>query len=106
MKTFLTVLFVLSFVLISCESGDSEVDPISKEHAALFGTWNESKGDENTIWVFERYEVKWKGFKHFYTVSGDSVLISGMAYQIVEQSEKEMTLMNPVGKKCRLVRQK
>jgi len=107
MKTQLLMLIGIVLFLFSCETAEKEkVDLISKEHAALLGTWQENDSIENTTWVFDRYEVKWNGFSHFYTVSNDSLIISGMVYKIVNQSEKEMKLMKLNGKQCLLVKKK
>ena len=102
------LLFLFGFLLIvmSCESGETEGEenPISEEHAALFGTWEEKDSTEKIIWEFERHELKWKGFTHFYEVSGDSLIISGLVYQITEQSEKKLKLLSLNGKPCTLNR--
>lgn len=100
------LLIVIGFVLIlvSCQTTEMEINPISEKHAALFGTWQENDSIEKTTWVFDRYEVKWKGFSHFYNVSGDSLIISGMVYRILSQSEKEIQLMKFNGKQCKLNR--
>lgn len=100
------LLFVIALVLlvVSCQSTETEENQISEEHAALFGTWEENNSVENMTWVFDRYEVKWKGFTHFYEVSGDSLIISGIVYRILEQSKKKMKLVTLDGKARTLTR--
>lgn len=105
MKRLLPILFLFLLAVVSCESTSSEPNPISKEHAALLGTWIEGNGAEKVIWTFKHYEVKWKGYTHVYTVSGDSVLISGMVYRLQKQSEMEMEWITPDGKTSRFTRQ-
>lgn len=99
-------LVLLSFVVIlgSCASEPTNVPQFTKEHAGLFGTWEEKDSIKNTTWVFDRYEVKWNGFSHFYKVSGDSLIISGIVYRIMDQSEKKIKLMTLNGKPCLLNR--
>jgi hypothetical protein len=104
MKRQLLILITFVLLLVSCEMVETEVDPISEEQAALFGTWQGNDSIEKTAWVFDRYEVKWKGFSHFYKVSGDSLIISGMVYRILNQSEKEMKLMTLNGRPFTLIR--
>ncbi len=106
MKRQLLIVIGFILVLMSCQTTETEIDPISEEHAALFGTWQEKDSIEKTTWVFDRYEVKWKGFSHFYSVSNDSLIISGMVYQIVNQSEKEMEILKLNGKPCILIKKK
>ncbi|MDG1331315.1 MAG: hypothetical protein P8P74_03235 [Crocinitomicaceae bacterium] len=104
-KTSILVAFILIFS--SCESTETETKKrnlVSKEHAALIGNWQEEDSTETTLWSFDQYEVKWKGFTHAYRVSGDSLIISGMVYQIVEQSDKKMKILNLDGKPCILNR--
>lgn len=91
-------------MLNACESAPKVVREISDEHAALFGTWEEKDSVNHTIWVFDRYEVKWNGFTHVYEVSGDSLIISGMVYRIIEQSDKGMKIKRLNGKECILNR--
>ena len=100
------LLIIIGFVLtfLSCQTTETQIDPISEEHAAFFGTWEENDSIEKTTWVFDRYELKWKGFSHFYKVSGDSLIISGLVYRILDQSEKEIKLTKLNGKPCVLVR--
>lgn len=100
------LLFLFGFILIlvACQSTETVENPISEEHAALFGTWEEKDSTENIIWEFDKSELKWKGFTHFYEVSGDSLIVSGMVYQIIEQSEQKMELVTLNGKPCTLVR--
>lgn len=104
MKHFLRVLLSFVVILFSCESTSTDVPQFSEEHTALIGTWQENDSVKNTTWVFDRYEVKWNGFSHLYTVSGDSLIISGIVYQIVDQSEKKMKLMTLNEKLCVLTR--
>lgn len=100
------LLVVVGFVLLlmSCESTETEKKTISKEHAALIGTWQENDSLDSIVWVFDQYEVKWKGFTHFYHVSGDSLIVSGLVYQIIEQSEEELKILKLNGKLCTLNR--
>ena len=77
---------------------------VSKEHAALIGTWQQEDSLETIIWTFDQYEVKWKGFSHYYRVSSDSLIISGLVYQILEQSDKKMRMLKFNGKPCTLTR--
>ena len=105
MKKTLFIFFGIVLLAASCESSSPEVNPISEEHAALFGTWQEKEADTTITWLFERYEVKWKGFSHFYKVSGDNLIISGMVYRILNQSEKKMEIVDSNGNQCSLVRQ-
>ena len=98
----LLIVFVL--VVVSCQSTETEVNLITQQHAALFGTWQDNDTIENTTWVFDQYEVKWKGFSHFYKVSGDSLIISGMIYRILEQKDNQMKLLTLNGKPCTLIR--
>ena len=104
MKRLLLILIGFVLILMSCQTTQTEIDPISEEHAALFGTWQENDSIGKTTWVFDRYEVKWKGFSHFYTVSNDSLIISGMVYLILDQSKKKMRLMALNGNPCTLIR--
>lgn len=107
MKSSLLILIFFIVSLVSCQTAEKdEVDTISKKHAALFGTWHENDSIGETTWIFNRYEVKWKGFSHFYTVSNDSLIISGMVYQIMDQSENKMKLMKLNGKPCTLIKKK
>ena len=94
----------LSLFLISCNTTETEKETISEEHASLIGTWQEGDSLDTTIWTFDQYEVKWKGFKHFYEVSGDSLIISGLVYQIVEHSDEQIQLLKFNGKPCTLNR--
>jgi hypothetical protein len=99
MKWAVTLGFI--FMLISCGSDQSEEKKrnlVSKEHAALIGTWQEEDSLKTTVWIFDQHEVKWKGFTHTYRVSGDSLIISGLVYPILEQSDKKIKLMNLEGK--------
>ena len=97
---------IIGFVLflISCEITETEKNTISKEHAALIGTWQEEDTLGNIVWTFDQYEVKWKGFTHFYKLSSDSLIISGLVYQIVEKSDEEMKILKLNGKPCTLTR--
>lgn len=107
MKRLLLILISVVLILVSCQSTETQPDPIIEEHAAFFGRWEEVKMDsteEKTTWSFDRYEVKWKGFSHFYDVSGDSLIISGMVYRILDQSEKEIKIVKLNGKPCTLIR--
>lgn len=104
MKRLSLVLLGLVFIYGSCQSTENERNPISEEHAALFGTWEEKDSIKNTTWVFDRYEVKWNGFSHYYKVSGDSLIISGIVYRITDLSEKNIKLMTLNGKPCLLNR--
>ena len=106
MKTQLLILIGFFLILTSCQTEEVKLDTISKEHAALFGTWQKNDSIGKTKWVFDRYEVKWKGFPHFYTVSNDSLIISGMVYRIMNQTEKEMNLMKLNGEPCTLIKKK
>lgn len=98
----ITLGFIL--FLISCESTETEKKTITKEHFALIGTWQEEDTLENTVWTFDLHEVKWKGFTHFYHVSNDSLIISGLVYHILEQSDSTIQLLKLNGKQCTLVR--
>lgn len=100
----LSIIVAFVLILISCESTKTKKNTVSKEHADLIGTWQENDSLDTTIWVFDQYEVKWKGFKHYYRVSGDSLIISGLVYQILEQSDKKMKIMKLNGKPCTLNR--
>ena len=94
----------LFLFLISCESTETEKETISEEHVALLGTWQEVDSSDTLVWNFERSEVKWKGFTHYYKVSGDSLIISGLVYQILEQSDSTLKIMKLNGKPCILNR--
>ena len=102
MKRHLLVVVGFVLFLISCESTETNKEIISKEHAALIGTWQENDSLDSTIWVFDQQEVKWRGFRHFYRVSNDSLIISGLVYQILEQSHKKMKILMLNGKPCTL----
>ncbi|MCJ8291109.1 MAG: hypothetical protein HRT58_15945 [Crocinitomicaceae bacterium] len=107
MKRLLLTLISFVLIIVSCQSIETELDPITEEHAAFFGTWEEQKMDkeeQKTTWTFDRYEVKWNGFSHFYKVSGDSLIISGMVYRILDQSEKEIKIVKLNGKPGTLIR--
>lgn len=104
MKHFQLALLSFVVILISCESPQKEEPQISEEHAALIGTWQEKDSIKNTEWIFDRFEVKWNGFSHFYKVSKDSLIISGIVYQILEQSEKKMKIVTLNGKPSVLIR--
>lgn len=97
-------ILVLVLIFASCQSTETKENPISEEHAALFGTWQENDSIQNITWEFNQYELKWKGFTHFYQVSGDSLIISGIVYRILEQSKNEMKLVTLNGKQCTLTR--
>ena len=95
------VVMGLVLMLVSCgpeQSEEVKKNLVSKEHAALIGTWQEKDSLEITVWIFDQYEVQWKGFTHTYRVSGDSLIISGLVYTILEQSDKKIKLMNLEGK--------
>mgnify|MGYP006232439215 CR=1 FL=1 len=100
--------FLVGFVLIltACQEAEERKNPnlISKTHATLLGTWQEKDSTEAIFWTFDRYEVNWKGFSHFYDFSGDSLVISGLVYRILEQSDKKMKIMKLDGKECTLIR--
>ncbi|MFK7785729.1 MAG: hypothetical protein AB8B56_11470 [Crocinitomicaceae bacterium] len=90
--------------LISCESVEKEKETISEEHASLLGTWQEVDSSDTVVWCFDQNEVKWKGFTHYYKVTGDSLIISGLSYQILEQSDSTMKIRKLNGKPCMLNR--
>lgn len=94
----------LLLFVISCESTEKVKETISEEHVALLGTWHEVDSTGTVVWSFDRHEVKWEGFSHFYEVSGDSLIISGVVYQIVEQSDSIMKILKLNGKPCTLNR--
>lgn len=107
MTRHLPILVGFVLFLISCESTEKEEvqrNLVSEEHAALIGTWQESDSLDSTIWTFDQYEVKWKGFTHVYRVSGDSLIISGMVYQILDQTDEKMKIVKLNGKPCTLTR--
>lgn len=104
MKRHLLVLVGFFLFLISCESTETEKETISKEHAALIGTWYEKDSLDSITWTFKQQEVKWKGFTHFYELSGDSLIISGLVYQIMQQSDERLELLKLNGKLCILNR--
>ncbi len=90
--------------LISCESTETKKETISEEHIALLGTWQEADSSDTVVWKFDQTEVKWKGFTHHYKVTGDSLIISGLLYQILEQSDSTMKIRKLNGKPCILNR--
>ena len=94
----------LLLFLISCEPTETEKETISEEHVALLGTWQETDSTETVVWNFDRYEVKWKGYTHYYKVSGDSLIISGLVYPRLEQSDSTLKILKLNGKPCTLNR--
>ena len=97
---------IVGFVLflMSCETAEKKKNTVTKEHAALIGTWQEEDTLENVIWSFDQYEVKRKGFTHFYHISSDSLIISGLVYRILEKSDRKMKILELNGKECTLIR--
>ena len=98
------ILSSLLLFLIACETPETQEETISEEHAALLGTWQETDSSDTVIWTFDQYEVKWKGFRHYYEVSNDSLIISGLVNQIMEQSDEKIQFLTFDGKLCTLNR--
>ena len=94
----------LLILLIACETAQTQKELISQEHADLLGTWEQADSSDTVIWKFDQYEVKWKGFKHYYEVSNDSLIISGIVHQIVDKSDKQIQIMTFDGNRCSLNR--
>jgi len=94
----------LLLFLMSCDSAETEKDAISDEHAYLLGTWQEVDSSDTIVWNFDQNEVKWKGFTHHYEVAGDSLIISGLLYEILEQSDSMMRIQKLNDKACILNR--
>jgi hypothetical protein len=94
----------LLLFLIACETAETQEESIPENHAALLGTWQEADSSDTVIWTFDQYEVKWKGFRHYYEVSNDSLIISGLVHKIVEQKEEKIQFLTFDGKLCTLNR--
>lgn len=107
MKKCYIVLFGLGLMLGSCKDTNQPEEEkertITEQHAALLGDWQQDDS-LSTRWKFELDEVKWKGFTHWYRVSGDTLIISGINYLIGNHSEKELQLTNCNGKQHTLIR--
>jgi len=107
MSIAVTCIAAICWLITSCESKGKEEEKrnlVTKEHAALIGTWQEQDSLGGTTWIFDQYEVKWKGFRHYYRVSDDSLIISGVVYSILEQSDNQMKLKKVDGKPSTLIR--
>lgn len=85
------------FVLFSCASEAVNKNEISEAHKQLLGSWTERSGADSTHWSFKLREVEWSGFTHYYTISGDSLVISGLIYRILQQSENKTQILKPNG---------
>ncbi len=89
---------------MSCEPANTERGRISEDHASLFGTWRQVDSSDTVVWNFDQNEVKWKGFTHHYKLIGDSLIISGLLYYILEQSDSTIKIRKLNGKPCILNR--
>lgn len=72
---------------------------------SILGKWTESK-DSTTSWIFQEEDVKWRSYHHFYTLNGDSLMISNLLYKINLVKDDTLYLTDPASNEIILVRAK
>jgi hypothetical protein len=71
------------------------------------GDWVESDSitQQETSWTFTDKEITWGKYTHGYTVNGDTIIISGVPYRLVEKTKEKITFYSPkTRKRVRLIR--
>lgn len=88
MRTVL-IIILLSFFSSCTEKKAIEVINMSKPN--LFeGTWKDKKDSNN--WVFGESKMSYGGYSHFYIAQKDTLLISGIPYEIKFSNKDSMVL--------------
>jgi len=100
-------LSLVSLVLVMASCGEEETDApkYSEEQTLLVGDWEEQvKKDSLVNWKFTHEKVSCGNYTHYYIFEESKIVISGMDYKVVHQSEDTLDILSPEQVQIQLVR--
>ena len=91
--------------MVACAEEVKEEPKYSEEQLMLIGDWEELIGVDSVVnWIFSLEDLSWGNYTHHYEYEKKKVIVSGMDYTLIRQSEDTLDLLTPNQTSVRLIR--